>query len=398
MEDVPQVFVDETVKTVGSYLIEEQFVPTLVGDSPIMRGLTEQGWPSLYGYNGTELKDAAQVILRSPEGDPVLAQWQHGLGRSVAWTSDMKGQWGVDLVRWENFGTFAAQLVGWTVPRDAENALNAQARVEGTQAIITAEAKDRDGKPLADATIAATLIGQDGTDQPITLRQVGPGQFQATIPSPQTGSYLVQLNAQNNGQPVGTQMVGLVVPYSPEYRQQQANPALLTNIAAETGGRVLETPAAAFEHNLAAVRRAQEISLPLMLLAALLLPLDIAVRRLGLRRRDFVEARAWAAAHVSVRSAVPAAPSPVLGDLQRAKARATARGARRNTAETQLMPSSEGLPAVPDPSASPTPPRRIAPPERPSAAETQQAADAAPAEDDALARLRAAKNRARRNR
>ncbi len=399
MEDVPQVFVDETVKTVGSYLIEEQFVPTLVGDSPIMRGLTDQGWPALYGYNGTELKDAAQVILRSPEGDPVLAQWQHGLGRSVAWTSDMKGQWGADLVRWEAFGTFAAQLVGWTIPRDAENALNAQARVEGTQAIITAEAKDRDGKPLADATIAASVIGQDGTDQQLTLKQVGPGQFQSTIPSPQTGSYLVQLNAQNNGQPIGTQMVGLVVPYSPEYRQQQANPALLANIAAETGGSVLETPAAVFEHNLEAVRRAQEISLPLLLLAALLLPLDIAVRRLGLRRRDFVEARAWAVARVPARRAAQAAPAPVLGDLQRAKARATVRGARRNTAQTQLSIPAEELPAAPEPAASPAPARRgVAPVERPSAAETRQAADAAPAEDDALARLRAAKDRARRNR
>ncbi len=387
MEDVPQVFVDETVKTVGSYLIEEQFVPTLVGDSPIMRGLTDQGWPSLYGYNGTELKNAAQLILRSPQGDPVLAQWQHGLGRAVAWTSDMKGQWASDLVRWEDFGTFAAQLVGWTVPRDVENALNAQARVEGTQAVISAEAKDKDGKPLTDATLTATLIGQDGSDQQVTLRQVGPGQFQASIPSPSTGSYLVQLNGQNNGQPAGTQMVGLVVPYSPEYRQQQANPALLANIAAETGGQLLETPAGVFEHNLAAVRRAQEISLPLMLLAALLLPLDIAVRRLGLRRRDFVEAGVWASGRLAARKAQQSAPSPVLGDLQRAKARAATRGARRNEAEPPVSVAQETQ-AVPSWRASP-------PVERPAPSETREVVEPGAA-DDPMARLRAAKERARR--
>ncbi|HEX6288194.1 MAG TPA: glutamine amidotransferase, partial [Herpetosiphonaceae bacterium] len=399
MEDVPQIFVEETVKTIGSYLIEQQFVPMLSGESPILRGLTDQGWPSLYGYNGTELKNTAQLILRSPDGDPVLAQWQYGLGRSVAWTSDLKGQWGTNLIRWEQFGTFAAQLVAWTVPRQEENALNAQTRIEGTQAIVTAEARDKDGRPLPDAQVTATLVKPDGSSQPLDLRQVGPGQFQGAIPNPQTGSYLVQVSGQNQGQPIGQQMVGMVVPYSPEYRQQQSNPALLQRVAQETGGKALETPAAAFEHNLAAVRRAQEISWPLLLLVALLLPLDIAVRRLSLRRRDLTEARAWAAARLPSRRAKPADAQPVLGDLHRAKARAATRGARRNP---QAAPPVE----VPEqaPAAAPVAqrPQRAAPPiERPSADETRQVVDvsepgAPTAPDDALARLRAAKQRARR--
>lgn len=394
MEDVPRIFVEETVKAVGSYLIEEQFVPTLVGQSPIMSGLTNQGWPSLYGYNGTEVKPAAQTILRSPEGDPVLAQWQYGLGRAVAWTSDLKGQWGSDLVRWNNFGTFAAQLVGWTVPRDAENALNAQARIEGTQAIVTAEAKDKDGKPLTNASIAATLIGPDGTNQALTLKQIGPGQFQATIPSPPTGSYLVQLNAQNGTQPVGSQMVGMVVPYSPEYRRQQSNPALLRAIAAETRGKVLDTPASVFAHNLASVNRAQEISLPLLLLVALLLPLDIAIRRLSLRPRDFAEARAAIANRTVRRRAQPAAAPPVLGDLQRAKARASVRRSRRPADDPGIVAE-----ASEQPQGNP-PPRRVAPTiERPSVEETRRAAESPPPvteTDDPIARLRAAKERARR--
>jgi Mg-chelatase subunit ChlD len=395
MEDVPQIFVEETVKTIGSYMVEQQFVPTLVGDSPILRGLTDQGWPALYGYNGTELKDTAQMILRSPDGDPVLAQWQYGLGRSVAWTSDFKGQWGTELIRWQQFGSFAAQLVAWTVPRQAENALNAQTRIEGTQAIVTAEARGKDGTPLADAQVTATLVRPDGSSQSLPLRQVGPGQFQATIPNPQTGSYLVQVNAQNQGQSVGQQMVGLVVPYSPEYRQQQSNPALLQRIAQETGGNVLETPAAAFEHNLATVRRAQEISLPLLLLALLLLPLDIGVRRLSLRRRDVAEVGVWFAQRWPSRRSTSASAQPVLGDLQRAKARAAARGARRNTDEEQILPPVEPRPM---PTTAQRPLRPTPRVERPSAEETRQAAESStpPAADDPIARLRAAKDRARR--
>jgi Mg-chelatase subunit ChlD len=400
MEDVPQIFVEETVKTIGSYIIEQQFVPTLVGDSPILRGLTNQGWPSLYGYNGTELKDTAQLILQSPDGDPVLAQWQYGLGRAVAWTSDFKGQWSTELVRWEQFGTFAAQLIAWTVPRQVENALNAQTQIEGTQAIVTAEAKGQDGAPLPDAQVSATVVAPDGSSQVLALRQVGPGQFQGTIPSPQSGSYLVQVQAQNQGQSIGQQMVGMVVPYSPEYRQQQSNPALLDRIAEETGGKRLETPVAAFAHNLAMVQRAREISWPLLLLTALLLPLDIAVRRLSLYRRDLTEARAWVAARLPWRRSKSAAAPPILGDLQRAKARAATRGARRNVSEGQPGQPQPAEPLTQASTAPPAPrPQRVAPPiERPTAEETRQAADqsAPTTPDDSLARLRAAKERARR--
>ena len=400
MEDVPQIFVEETIKTVGSYIIEEPFVPTLAGDSAILRGLTDVGWPSLYGYNGTQIKSSAQLILQSPQGDPVLAQWQYGLGRAVAWTSDAKGQWGRDLVQWDQFGTFAAQLVTWTVPRATENALNAQARIEGTQAIITAEAT-QNGQPVTDASMSATVIGDDGASEAAALQQVGPGQFQITLPSPQRGSYLVQLSAQANGQTIGQQLVGLVVPYSPEYRQGQSNPALLDTVASATGGARIEDPAAAFEHDLASVRRAQEISLPLLLLATLLLPLDIAVRRLSLGRRDWRDARAWVAARTGrTTSSTPAAPSPAMRDLQRAKARAQVRTSR------STAPANDVVEQPAQPAAGSVTRRAASVVERPSAAETEQAAraqqapDAIPAapatDDDPLARLRAAKERARR--
>jgi Ca-activated chloride channel family protein len=404
IEDVPQIFVEETIKSVGFYIIEQPFVPGLASDSLILRGLTNRGWPSLYGYNGTQLKDTAQLILRSPDGDPVLAQWQYGLGRAVAWTSDMKGQWGKDLVRWERFGIFAAQLIAWTVPRQVEHALNAEARIEGTQAIVTAEAKDQHGQPLADATLSATLVRPDGTTETIGLRQVGPGQFQATIPSPQTGSYLVQLNAQRTGQPIGQQMVGLVVPYSPEYRLQQSNPALLQTIANTTGGRKIETPAAAFEHNLSAVRRAQEIGLPLLLLAALLLPLDIAVRRLSLRRSDLGEAYAWLASRRLSRTTPPVTQQPMLGHLQRAKARAVARNKRASTPEMQATQPVQEHASYPQVG---TQPRRPSPPiERPLPGEAGHAGHSMdevspppappPTGEDPLARLRAAKERVKK--
>jgi Mg-chelatase subunit ChlD len=398
MEDVPRIFVEETIKAVGSFIIEQPFVPMLTGDSPILRGLTNGGWPTLYGYNGTQLKQAAREILRSPDGDPILAQWQYGTGRAVAWTSDTKGKWGTDLVRWDQFGRFAAQLVGWTVPAKDAGQLAAEARVEGTQAIISARLNDAAGRPRTDATINATLVNPDGTSQALTLKQVAPGQYQSSLASPSTGSYLVQVAAGKGGEGIAQATVGLVVPYSPEYRQRSGNPALLESIARTTGGQVLQTPGTVFRHDLRAVHRAQEIGLPLLLLALLLLPLDIGMRRLSLRRADITEARNALRSRFQ-KGAAPAAP-PVLGNLQRAKARAQARQ-QRAPIESQPPPATAAPTVIPQPAT----PRRAAPHiERPAEEETHAAAedpapvDPPPVEDDPMARLRAAKARANKRR
>ena len=49
-----------------------------------------QARPQLKGYVITTPRQSAQVLLTTPRGDPLLAAWQYGLGRALAWTSDLK--------------------------------------------------------------------------------------------------------------------------------------------------------------------------------------------------------------------------------------------------------------------------------------------------------------------
>ena len=76
----------------------------------------DAGLPQLLGYNGATLKPAAQSVLVTGRDDPLLAQWQYGLGRAVAWTSDASGRWAQDWVGWSGFSKFFSQLVSWTFP------------------------------------------------------------------------------------------------------------------------------------------------------------------------------------------------------------------------------------------------------------------------------------------
>jgi hypothetical protein len=299
---------------------------------------------------------------------PVLAQWQYGLGRAVAWTSDAKGKWAKDWVRWPEFPRFAAQLIQWVVPSATNNKLDTTIRSEGSQTIIDVKALDENGKPRDRMEMRAGLVGANGFSQEAHLTQIAPGEYRASIASPIQGTYLVQIAGSQDGKVIAQETAGMVVPYSPEYRQGQSNPALLGTLASASGGSRLDQPADAFTHTLKDVSRAQEIALPLLLFALLLLPLDIATRRLMLRRSDFTAAGAW------LRGARPAsahADASQIDDLRRAKARAARRSARGETQPTPVEP--------------PT-----------SFRNPQHTATRGAEADDPIERLRAARERARR--
>ena len=126
MMSVPDVFLKETVKSVGQYIIEEPFYPLPASPSPVLKGIDQNDLPGLFGYNGTSPKGTARLDLLTTRGDPLLATWQYGLGRSAAWTSDLKGRWGSEWVKWNDFARFSAQLVGWLLPSPQVEGLNAR--------------------------------------------------------------------------------------------------------------------------------------------------------------------------------------------------------------------------------------------------------------------------------
>ena len=115
---IPDIFLKETQQVSGQQIVEEAFTPILTSSSPIMRGI--EALPQLLGYNGTTAKPAAQTVLVTARDDPLLAQWQYGLGRSVAWTSDSTGRWAKSWIGWQGFSKLFSQMVALDVPRRGE--------------------------------------------------------------------------------------------------------------------------------------------------------------------------------------------------------------------------------------------------------------------------------------
>jgi len=290
---VPDFFLKETVTAVGRYIIEEPFYPLPGMSSPIMNNLDTTRLPPLYGYNGTTPKGTARLDLITPQGDPLLATWQYGLGRAAAWTSDVENRWATQWLAWEEFPSFAAQLVGWTLPAPQVEGLTAATRVEENRGIIELEALDESGEPLNFLYAHAALVGPDLSVNESELMQVGPGRYQAEVELSQPGTYLVRLGVNEGDESLGQEILGLVVPYSPEYRAAGLDLPFLNELARITGGKELAEPLVAFIHDLEATAKAREIWQPLLLIVALLFPLDVAIRRVMLGRSDYEKAATW---------------------------------------------------------------------------------------------------------
>ncbi len=279
---IASIFTEETSLASRAYIVEESFFPSLVNSSPILAGITET--PRLHGYIASSAKDLAQVILQSDKGDPILTTWQYGLGKSVAFTSDATGRWARDWARSEIFPTFWTQAVRYTINDSLNSVLQMTIESQGEKANIILDARNRTGDFLNAYQIEANIVSPNGEAQSVTFTQTAPGRYEFEFIPKEQGIYLIRFSGTTDtgsGSDSFAETTGWALSYSPEYQRIDPNPDLLLRLSALANGQVASPlPADVFNHNLKATRASQPIAPWLLLIAALLLPFDIAVRRL----------------------------------------------------------------------------------------------------------------------
>jgi uncharacterized membrane protein/Mg-chelatase subunit ChlD len=388
---VPDFFLKETVQAVGRYIIEEPFFPLPAVPSPVLQGIDTTELPLLLGYNGTTPKTTARMDLLTPRGDPLLATWQHGLGRAAVWTSDLKGQWGTRWIGWEGFPRFSSQLISWLLPAPQIEGLTAEAVLENGKAAIRLDVLDEYGRPRNFLTAQATIIDPDLNTQTIDLSQVGPGKYAAQVNASQPGSYLIRLGVNEGDQSLGQQTLGLVAPYSPEYRAGGVQASFLRELAVVTGGAELSSVLDVFEKNIPSSDFAREIWRPILLVVALLFPLDVAIRRVMLGASDFDKASKWVIGKLSIRQAQPAQEGRALNELFQARDRVRHRSAPTESAHKSPTESHR---QTSEPTQSK--PNEQVDQEKQAAKEPAPPGEQTITDQDTLSRLRQAKKRARR--
>jgi uncharacterized membrane protein len=279
---LPRIFTLETQLASKAALIEQPFRPTVTAPGhEALQDIDWKGAPPLGGYVATTMKNTGELVMMTHQEDPLLATWRYGLGRTAAFTSDAKGKWSVLWLRWRDFNKFWAQLVRWTLRSGGRGDTVATVSRRDGMGEVTIEAVDPRGEFInfLDAEVGVVTPGRERTV--VDLEQVAPGRYRGRFAAPQEGVYLVGMSQRRSGHMVGSQLAGLVVPYSAELRELGVDEPVLRELSELAGGGPLAAPRDVFQH----ARRRSRVPVdlwPWMIgLAAVMLVPDIGLRRIG---------------------------------------------------------------------------------------------------------------------
>jgi uncharacterized membrane protein/Mg-chelatase subunit ChlD len=237
---LPRILTTEVAIAKRSSVVEGTIQPALVAPSPILRGIAPAEVPPLSGYISTTPRTQAQVILATEDQQPLLAQWHIGLGRAVAWTSDVGGPWTGGWSEWSRGANLWQQTVAWAagVPVQPDFLVSIVQSGASVQVQLD-EVKDDQFVDLASPV--ASISGPPGTHVSLPLRQSAPGQYTVALVSDQPGTYAVTVSDGSR-----TETKGFAVRADPEQQSFGADEQVLRRITSESGGRVLVSATEAF--------------------------------------------------------------------------------------------------------------------------------------------------------
>lgn len=287
---LPQIFVKETAVILKSAIFEEPFKPKLVAASEVIRGIGVEEYPTLRGYVCTTPKGRAETPLVSDKGDPILAHWQYGLGRAVAFTSDAKARWGRDWLGWGKYRQFWSQIGQWSMRRLENADFTSDVTIDRGEGHLSVEALDQKGDYRNFLNLQTVVVSPKGERQTVRLEQTGPGHYEARFPTKEVGSYLLNLMQLENGKLAGSQTLGASINYSPEFSAPEPNINLLKRLADTAGGRILDplnpgdNP---FLHDRKRTYQPKDLWEWLLKFAILLFVIDVGVRRIQIDRDEW---------------------------------------------------------------------------------------------------------------
>lgn len=271
---IPLIASKETTILTRNAIVDGQVGALVSEPSPILRSIPGD-FPPLHGYVATTRKDRAVTALETERGHPLLAHWQYGLGRVVAWTSEAQQGWTSDWANWPAAAQFWAQIVRWSLPAPVRSDFQPSVQVapDGRHVALQVQALRDDGHFADLQDTRATVLAPDGTARQVVLPQTAPGTYQLDSQVDAAGTYRV-LFSQGSREEVA----GFSAPDAVEAHTAGTNVALLDQLARASGGRELHD-----QDDLA--RPASGAGPPIELwpwllgLAVLLLPLDVYLRR-----------------------------------------------------------------------------------------------------------------------
>ena len=327
---LPAIYVKETRIISQSVLFEQRFQSQLMFRSGPTEKLPEKLQP-LDGYVRTTAKESPvveQSIMAPKIGDqefPILAYWTYCLGKTVAFTSDARSQpsrpaWDRYWASSDMYDKFWEQVVDYSLRPTETGRLQMTTEFNDGKVRVIVDARDGNNRPITDLNFLGSVTSPTPrADQAkkfeLKFEQKNSGLYEAEFKADEAGSYFINAQSQRDvktikdGKEVVTKEVdsvrsGVTIPYSPEFSDLESNVALLERIRDMTGGKtyseeelgdMMRSPGDAksvaladevFRSGLPQFKNLQPVWYWLVLVAAIGLFFDVAIRRIAVQPAD----------------------------------------------------------------------------------------------------------------
>lgn len=274
-DDLPRIFAQEVFLSTKSYLNNREFTPVLKQKGKILNGVVEEGIPKMLGYIATTIKDMATVHLESDTGEPILASWQYGLGKTIAFTSDGENKWTGNYAVWEKYGTMWKNMIQYVTMDEEEQ----DGKVEIEQSGSTAHIKYTTDTYSKDSKVSVIYTDEAGKQQTLNLEATGAGKFEKDITFPELGLYMLNVTHKEGKDTVASKNTAVAMQYSREYRYMEESEAL-NQFVSNVGGVIVKKPKEVFESKLDKVMASYDMTNMWLLFACLVFFFAVAYKRL----------------------------------------------------------------------------------------------------------------------
>lgn len=286
--NIPRIFVGETKIATKKVISEKAMQPFAAMQGEMTLGIPTNDLPLVRGLVITYPKPGARVLLKTQEG-PLLVAWPYGLGRSVAFTSDLSGRWGKDWLLWDHYGKFVSQMVKWAQRKEAPRNYSVNIARGGGNGIFTVDVTDDQNRFVNNLDLKIKVLFPSKTDRIISLDQVAPGRYSGSFTAVETGEYYLSLFGTEGTDLFRSHIFGYGIPYTNEFENKGINYALLKRLAVITKGRLLK-PGENFDDLFTSNSDIKEYGgqlWPYLALASLLLLIaDVGVRKFSETRQN----------------------------------------------------------------------------------------------------------------
>jgi hypothetical protein len=276
--DLRRIFVAETRAAARSNLHEGD-IRVLAGDShPIRDGIDATAIPPVAGFVETLKRPTASTVLETEDGRPILAAWRYGLGQVVGITTDGGGLWTESWASWPGSGQLMRQAARFAMRRHMTGSSSAEVNVSEHEVDLVLDvATDAEARPARVELIAIDSIGNEKRLE-AELEAEGPFRYRA--------------RARLDGQPFviarawderGTLVVETFggERAADEYAGSGADERLLREVAHAGKGKYAPSAIEVLRHTASSGERPLPLWPLLLVVAALLVAIDLWLRRLG---------------------------------------------------------------------------------------------------------------------